>query len=134
MQATTVQTTTGQLKYGVEYNGTVYYDFELRLPVVADTVAAFKATGVASNMEVKAVIFSRCLTKLGDIPADEITYDLLANSLLEDDFDALAQAEEELKKKRLNPNLSSAPGDVPSSSLADTVSPSPASTSAQSPS
>jgi len=119
----------GTLNYGVEHNGTIHYDFELRLPTVEDNIAALEAVGAPSNMRVRTVMFVRCLTKLGTIPAEEITYELIAQNMVDDDFDELANATDRLKKKRKasNPHLPTT--DLPSSSSDSTASPSPASAS-----
>ncbi|MCG8993212.1 hypothetical protein LH427_09530 [Laribacter hongkongensis] len=65
--------------------------------------------------------------KLGDIPREAITYTLLEQQMVDDDFDVLTEARELLKKKRMRPKNSSPACDSPSSSLASTASPSPAS-------
>lgn len=117
------------LKYGIEYAGVLHYDFELRLPMVADNIAVLQQEGAGSNLRVRIALFARCLLSLGSIPQEAITTDLLAEGLVDDDFDVLSEAEAALKKKRLRPNPPWPTTDSPALSLADTASPSPASSS-----
>jgi hypothetical protein len=124
-----MMTQSDRLLYGVEYEGTVHYDFELRLPTVADNIAALEEVGTDSNMKVGVAMFVRCLTKLGTIPAEVLTYDFIVQNMIDDDFDTLSKATAELKKKRLASNLPSPTTDSPSSSSDSTASPSPVSTS-----
>lgn len=120
------------LQYGVEYpagSGQLHYDFELRLPTVGDNIAAIEAHGLGSNMRINTAMLASCLVKLGDIPAEAITYELLEQKMVDDDYDVLAEARERLKKKRMRPNPSSPGSDSPSLPSASTGSPSPASAS-----
>ncbi|WP_054285950.1 hypothetical protein [Gulbenkiania mobilis] len=113
------------LQYGVEYpagSGQLHYDFELRLPTVGDNIAAIEELGVGSNLRLNTAMLARGLVKLGDIPPEAITYELLEQSLVDDDYDVLAEARERLKKKRMRPKPSSLACDSPSSSLANTAS------------
>ncbi|WP_036666020.1 hypothetical protein [Paludibacterium yongneupense] len=125
-----MMTQTDSLKFGVEYpadSGQMHYDFELRLPMIADNIAVLQHVGTVSNMQVRTAIFARCLVRLGTIPTETLTSDFLAGNMVDDDFDVLAAAETELKKKRMRSNPPSPSTDSPSSSLVDTASPSPAS-------
>lgn len=120
-------TQTGKLNYGVEYNGALHYDFELRLPMVADNIAALEEVGTQSNLRVNTAIYVRCLTKLGTIPKEALTYEFLATNMVDDDYDALAGAISDLKKKRKVSSVPSPTTDSPSSSSDSTVSTSAAS-------
>ncbi|KZE34182.1 hypothetical protein [Crenobacter luteus] len=120
------------LLYGVEYpagSGQLHYDFELRLPTVGDNIAAIEALGVGSNLRLNTAMLASCLVKLGDIPREAISYELLEQNLVDDDYDVLAEARERLKKKRMRPKPSSPASGSPSSPSASTASPSPASAS-----
>jgi len=122
----------GSLMFGVEYpagSGQLHYDFEMRLPTVGDNIAAIEELGVGSNLRLNTAMLARALVKLGDIPREAITYTLLEQQMVDDDFDVLTEARERLKKKRMRPKSSSPACDSPSSSLASTASPSPASAS-----
>lgn len=121
-----------QLQYGVEYpaeSGVLHYDFELRLPTVGDNIAAIEELGVGSNLRLNTGMLARCLVKLGDIPREAITYELLDSSLIDDDYDVLSAARDRLKKKRMRPKPSSPDSGSPSLPLASTASPNPASES-----
>lgn len=120
------------LQYGVEYpagSGQLHYDFELRLPTVGDNITAIEELGVGSNLRLNTAMLARALVKLGDIPREAITYELLDQNLVDDDYDVLAEARERLKKKRMRPNPNSPASDLPSLPSASTGSPSPASAS-----
>lgn len=121
-----------QLLYGVEYpagSGQLHYDFELRLPMVGDNIAAIEEMGIGSNLKLNTAMLARCLVKLGDIPREAITYELLDQHLVDDDYDVLAEARDALKKKRMRPKPTSLTSDSPPYSSASTASPSPASES-----
>ena len=117
---------TGSLLYGVEFGGEVHYDFALRLPTVADNIAAVEETeGPASGLRIEVYMYSRALESLGTIPRDSITYQLLAEQLMPEDLDILGAHVAEVKKKRLRPRSGSAPSDSPSLPSAESESPSP---------
>ncbi|WP_293766580.1 hypothetical protein [uncultured Aquitalea sp.] len=120
------------LLYGVEYpagSGQMHYDFELRLPTVGDNIVAIEELGVGSNLRLNTAMLARALVRLGDIPSEAITYELLDKELVDDDYDVLATARDRLKKKRMRPKPSLPASDSPSSPSASTVSPSPESAS-----
>ena len=117
-------TQSDKLVYGVEYEGTIHFDFELRLPMVADNIAALEEVGAQSNLRVNTAMYARCITKLGTIPQGEITYALLSNNLVDDDYDVLHAAVAELKKKRQALSQPSPTTDSPSLSSDRTASPS----------
>lgn len=120
------------LQYGVEYpagSGQLHYDFELRLPTVGDNIAAIEELGVGSNLRLNTAMLARSLVKLGDIPPEAITFELLEHNLVDDDYDVLSEARERLKKKRMRQKPSSPGSDSPSLPSASTDSPNPASAS-----
>jgi len=110
----------GRLQYGIEHDGQLHYDFEVRLPKVADNINALESVGGASGLRVETSIFASVLVSLGTIAKEQITYKLLAEGLLPEDYDAINDAVNRLKKKRekLNPVLSTSEKD--GSSLVDT--------------
>lgn len=107
------KTISGKLSIGVEFNGKLHRDFVLRLPTVGDEI------DVAEDMSVpdagyKVGLVATCLDKLGDIPAELITYELLRN-LDSDDYRQLLGKQEELKKKRSDSKNDTATSGTPSS-------------------
>jgi hypothetical protein len=121
---TMVRTETGSLEYGVEYpadSGKLHYDFALRLPTVADNIQALETHGGGSMLRLNTAMLASCLVKLGDIPAEAIDYALL-EGMVDDDFDILAKARDELKKKRKRPSDSLSDSGLPSSPSASTAS------------
>ena len=117
-------TQSDKLVYGVEYEGTIHFDFELRIPMVADNIAALEEVGPQSNLKVNTAMYARCITKLGAIPLETITYEFLSKNLVDDDYDVLHNAIGELKKKRQALSQPSPTTDSPLSSSASTASPS----------
>lgn len=114
-----------ELQYGVEYpagSGQMHYEFELRLPTVGDNIDAIEARSGSSNFRINTMMLAASLVKLGSIPREAITYDLLVG-MVDDDFDVMAEARDRLKKKRMRPKSNSAGSDSPSSSSAGTASP-----------
>jgi len=72
----------GTLPVGVEFEGKVHQEFELREQLVSDMVDVFDNEKNAERAQKNAQFFSACLltgrlTKLGDIPKEQITVDLL---------------------------------------------------------
>lgn len=98
-----------RLDYGLEYEGRLHSDFELRLPMVADNVAAVDAVTAAGldpmrSMYAQVALFACCLTRLGDIPKEAITFELLNSQLVDEDYDILEAALADLRKKRREQN------------------------------
>lgn len=120
-------TQTGKLPCGVEVDGVVHTDFELRLPMIGDNIAAVEEVGVASNLKVHVAIMARTLTRLGTLTREQITYQLLSDNLVDDDFDVLVSAETDLKKKRRASNQPSPATDSPLPSSDGSASRSPTS-------
>lgn len=106
----------GQLKYGLIYEGKAHTDFEIRLPLVKDTLAVlskYKNIDAADLPEgdkdfaVSVEIMMRCLLSLGSIPKEVLTYEYLLNGMVDEDFDVFSAAFNELKKKRQDAVLAS---------------------------
>ena len=90
---------------GIEFEGLVHRDFALRIPAVGDTIDAVNAITLAggnaeSLLEVQIGILARCLTRLGDIPAEVRDYAWLRANLPDEDFELLWAELVDLKKKR----------------------------------
>jgi len=89
----------GTLLYGVEKDGVLHKDFELRLPTLEDQEDALEAAGEgACNARVRRHLWARTLLKLGTIDAKEITPALLA-TLPADEYGQLAATEAALLGK-----------------------------------
>ncbi|ELQ7075222.1 hypothetical protein QQ154_001142 [Salmonella enterica] len=123
-------TTQNTLLYGIEYDGRTHYDFDIRLPVMADIYNALdKAEQVHGNSDSGAgdlyyrmALMASVLTRLGDIPAEVVTPELLLAGLLSEDYERLSDAIAELKKKRRNANAGGTDCGLPSSPSAPTAS------------
>lgn len=97
------------LMMGVEVDGIIHYDFDVRLPVIRDTVAALQVTaekfgtteGEAAGMYYRVAVVASVLTQLGSVPKEAITADLLLDSLTDGDYDMIDSAIVDIKKKRL---------------------------------
>lgn len=68
----------GQLIVGIEFKGKVHTDFELRPQIVADSVDAVEDERAQRNESyLGLIVLSKQLIKLGEIPVDQITAQLL---------------------------------------------------------
>lgn len=118
------------LLYGIEFDGRTHYDFDIRLPVMADIYRALddaeKVHGSSDSSEgdlyYRMALMAAVLTRLGDIPADAVTPELLLAGLLPDDYARLNDAIDELKKKRRRASADGTDCDSPSSPSAPTAS------------
>lgn len=89
------------LAYGLEYNGKRHFDGAVRVPTVLDRETALEETPAnASDARIDRHVWARTITRLGDIPAEKITPDLLAG-LVDDDYGPIRAAEENARKKLL---------------------------------
>lgn len=94
-------TTDGTLLFGIEFNGQMHKDFTMRVPTLEDVEAAIEDAGPdASNARMNRHKWSRTITRLGEIPADAITAELLAG-LPAPEYGVLLAVEDELAKKLL---------------------------------
>ena len=88
------------LVYGLEHDGTLHFEGELRLPTMEDIEVALETAGEgASTARVCRFTWGRTVTALGTIPVEKINAELLAG-LVDDDFGTLQGAENTLRKKR----------------------------------
>lgn len=90
-----------RLECGVEFEGKLHSEFELRLPTMADNLAVFDELPEGNALALNIAILARCLTRLGDIPLSQVKEpNWLASVLIDDDYDVLWPALQDLKKKR----------------------------------
>lgn len=92
----------GTLPIGVEFDGKVHRDFVLRPQIVRDTIDLMDSE-YADRANENDHFFGICLLagqleKLGDIPKEKITPDLLLN-MYDDDFRAIHMAKEALESR-----------------------------------
>lgn len=128
---TLVKTETGKLLDGVPFGGTFHMDFEIRLPVMCDTGQALEdaeerfgeVTGFMADSFYRAAVMATTLIRLGDIPKEELTAELLHTNLTSDDYDQLVAARGKLKAKRNGGNPGSPDSALPSSPSGDAASP-----------
>lgn len=96
-------THTGTLTYGVLYNDEIHRDFEIRLQTVGDEIEVGDEIGsdiVDVNFTVH--LLARTLVRLGTVPQESITPQLLRDALVYEDYNALLRAAA-LAKKKLMP-------------------------------
>ncbi|SNR95262.1 hypothetical protein SAMN04488503_1995 [Humidesulfovibrio mexicanus] len=97
----------GTLAFGVEVDGVVHKDFELRLATMADWEDALEAAGEgACQARVNRHAWAKTLVKLGALPREQITAELLG-SLAATEYGLLAAAEASLRGKLAAANASS---------------------------
>ncbi len=102
----------GTLLYGIEHDGRTHYDFEIRIPVMADVYTALdqaervhgNSDSGAGDLYYRMALMALVLTRLGDLPAQDITPELLLSGLLSEDYERLNEVIAALKKKRRNAN------------------------------
>ncbi|RAP72217.1 hypothetical protein [Candidatus Erwinia dacicola] len=90
-------TCTGSLPVGILFDGKLHQDVVLGLATVGDEIAVIE-DGV-SDAGVPIAVLARTLTKIGDIPAQSITYELLCDNLVSEDYAFLRTLRDEVKKK-----------------------------------
>lgn len=89
----------GRLLFGADVDGTLHYDFVLRLPTLADQMAA-EERGLAPLAQ-SIYLTLASITRLGSL-TEVPDYEVLRVSIAAPDFDALYAASAALKKKRLS--------------------------------
>ncbi|OLN30447.1 hypothetical protein DVDV_0647 [Desulfovibrio sp. DV] len=107
-------TVTGQLLIGHrDASGALHKDFEMRVPTIEDMEWSIEnAPEGACTARLSRYVWSRALTRLGALPSEAITPELLAG-LHYSDYTPLSDAEEALRGKL-----------VPASSDCETTGPS----------
>lgn len=105
----------GTLIVGVEHEGKVHKEFELSPQLVRDSVDAIENDRAKRNESYLGLsILAKQIKKLGDIPKEKITAELLMN-MYETDLAAISEAARRLQKR-----LQSFRGDDKASKEADT--------------
>ncbi|EDI8720421.1 hypothetical protein GEM17_18445 [Salmonella enterica] len=120
----------GTLLYGIEYDGRTHYDFEIRIPVMSDVYTALdqaervhgNSDSGAGDLYYRMALMALVLTRLGDLPAQDITPELLLSGLLSEDYERLNETIGALKKKRRNENAGDTDCGSPSSPSDSTAS------------
>ncbi|HGM6997543.1 TPA: hypothetical protein ACKP7N_002883 [Serratia marcescens] len=107
------------LPIGVFYQGQLHRDFTVRVSTVGDEIAVVE-DGIPDSGTAVGVL-ARCITALGSIPAEDVTYQLLCDTLVAEDYKALRDAQQEAKKKLSGLKSDSVITDTPSSDLASTA-------------
>lgn len=89
------------LIYGLEYGGERHFDGTIRVPTALDRETALEEVqDNASEARVARHVWARTIQRLGTIPRNKITPELLAN-LVDDDYGPIHKAEENARKKLL---------------------------------
>lgn len=92
------------LRYGLMHEGAIQREGALRLPTLQDLEEALEALEpTACKARVDRHVWARTIVSLGDIPAGSITPELLGG-LVDEDYGAILEAENTLRKKRLAGN------------------------------
>ena len=115
----------GQLMYGVEYEGKLHYDVEMRIVTIQDNIEALEEVGPQSGMRITDAMLRRAIVSVEGIPKEALTPDFLRAELADDEYDVLTALQASIKKKRLRANPGSSDTDSSSSSSESTESASP---------
>lgn len=92
-------TVSGTLARGIEKDGEIHKDFEMRAPTIGDAVAAIEQAGPdASFLRVKVHKIAQCLVRVGTLKEGEVTPAMLL-ALPEEDFAPLNAALDDTEKK-----------------------------------
>ena len=101
---TGTRTIEGQLDDGILFEGNLQQAFTVRLPTVGDEIDVAEDEDIP-DAGYRVALLARCLTSLGTVPAESITYELL-RTLSSDDYRLILKAQEALKKKPSDSNKS----------------------------
>jgi phage FluMu protein gp41 len=116
-------TITKELGVGVYFAGSFHRSFTLRVAMAGDLITAQEKHPHGPMQLVTLEVYRQQLLALGDIPPDNLTTELLRESLTEGDLARIAEADAELEKKLAQPSAASATG-----AASSTPSPEPATT------
>lgn len=83
------------LEYGVLYQDRLHFHGEVRLNTLQDEIDLDQGEGFR-----KVDLLARAVVRLGDIPAEALSGDFLAAEVEPEDYGRIAEAQEQLKKKR----------------------------------
>ena len=87
------------LEYGLEHGGKRHYDGAVRCPTVQDRESALEEVPEnAGDARINRHVWARTIVRLGDIPKDQITPELLAE-LIDSDYGPILDAEVAARKK-----------------------------------
>lgn len=114
-------TCTGSLPVGILFDGKLHQEVVLGLATVGDEIAVIE-DGV-SDAGVPIAVLARTLSKVGDIPVESITYELLCDNLVSEDYAYLRTLRDEVKKKLKSMSNDSPNTDTPLSGSDTTASP-----------
>lgn len=94
----------GTLSFGVEHKGEIHRDFEIREQLVRDSVEAIEDKEHGARAEKSDSFFSVCVTarrllKLGGIPKEAITPDLIMD-MRQEDLNEIHAASKRLEEAR----------------------------------
>ncbi len=92
-------TITRDLAIGIYFAGIRHKRFTLRAPVAGDLIGAHETYPGAPWHLTTIEVYRRQLLSVGDIPTENLTTELLRESLLESDLAIIADADAELEKK-----------------------------------
>lgn len=107
-----MQTITGKLTYGhVDKDGVTHAVFEMRVPTIEDMEAAIEqAPSDASTARLSRYIWARTVIRLGTLPPEAITPELLGG-LPFSEYSVLEAAEKELLGKLAPASVASGSSD-----------------------
>src|SRR5512145_432264 len=95
-------TETRVLIVGVENDGKIHRELEVRPRYVKDLVAATADPAyIADKAAYEVCCLAAQITRLGDIPKDKITGEMLLE-MLSDDFDVLTEAAEKARQRAIS--------------------------------
>lgn len=114
-------TTSDDLAIGVYFAGTRHKRFTLRVGVAGDWVYAQEQHPNGPFHLQTLEVYRRQLLTLGEIPAENLTTELLREALTEIDLAVLADADIELGKKLTPPSAATPTGGELNTPLSDTA-------------
>lgn len=97
-----MQTVTGVLKVGLDFEGQAHKEFELRPLLVRDSLETLEECKDKPGIYQQMAFYARRLVRLGTIPKEKLTTELLLD-LPDDDVEVLDEANKDLQKKILGP-------------------------------
>ena len=90
-------TATGNLQYGIYFEGKLHKSFKIRLIMVSDTMKN-KQEGYLFTLET----FTAPIISLGEIPQEKLSLEFFQEYLPSRDLDTLIEVQSEIRKKREN--------------------------------
>jgi hypothetical protein len=101
-----VFTETGMLPLGVEFEGQIHREYEIKEQLVSDTVAVYEhpeygPKAARSNTFFNIAVTALRIVRLGTIPKESITPDLVMG-MFQKDCNELANADDRLEARRIS--------------------------------